>query len=417
MSFSKAFPVNYVVGTGVDYGSINNSPDSFNVTLFSNDKHVERVTTESSVRARFRTNMITPFNFKGPWQVRLQELSVCNKQSMLIDVEIENKSLQRIIWKDSLPRRVYENMWDVYEETVHHLKNVILEGPDLSKEVVYMILYAHTWVICMDGFTLGKMAAGKKTVLDLWEHLMKRSNEVDGLPTKVYKLASNFIPPKKSGASQWPSYGTWLYGKNVFQKTIWKRHSTHTGLRQTALPNKHEFTFFPDRDQGEDFAIICSKRLIDALRIEQIQGLGCVPVEGEDDNFALFVDKSPAGSFQIVEASHSIKSSPVMRPIASNKFQVIHDHVIKLKDERGKEIESFQGTWSLQTDAMSMRYLLDPTVLHPHKLDLFNIRIDELHVLEKEFSSGHHPQSKESQFKPLTLEMHDLQTEDNILRQ
>lgn len=205
MSFSKAFPVNYVVGTGVDYGSINNSPDSFNVTLFSNDKHVERVTTESSVRARFRTNMITPFNFKGPWQVRLQELSVCNKQSMLIDVEIENKSLQRIIWKDSLPRRVYENMWDVYEEAVHHFKNVIFELPDLSKEVVYLTMYGGIYIVCIEGFILGKMQDGKNTVLDLWEHLMKRSNEVDGLPIKVYTLSSDFIPPKKSGATQWPS--------------------------------------------------------------------------------------------------------------------------------------------------------------------------------------------------------------------
>ena len=152
------------------------------------------------------------------------------------------------------------------------------------------------------------------------------------------------------------------------------------------------------------------------MRIEQIQGLGCVPVEGHDDHFAMFVDKSPAGSFQIVDAAHSIKSSSVMRAMSSNKFKV-RDHVIKLKDERGKEIESFQGTWSLQTDAISMRYLLDPTVLHPHKLDLFNIRIDELHVLEKEFSSGRYRDAKEIRFKPLTLEIHDLQTEDNILRQ
>ena len=416
MSFSKAFPVNYVVGTGVDYGSINNSPDAFNVTLFSNDKHVERVTTESSVRARFRTNMITPFNFKGPWQVRLQELSVCNKQSMLIDVEIENKSLQRIVWKDSLPRRVYENMWDVYEETVHHLTNVMLELPDLSNELVYLTMYGGIYVVCMDGFTLGKMDDGKNMVLDLWEHLMKRSNEVVALPIKVYTTSSKFIAPKKSGATQWPSNLTWLHGGDIYIGK-WNRHPTHTGLRQTALPNRHEFTFFPDRDQGEDFAIICSKRLIDALRIEQIQGLGCVPVEGDYDHFAMFVDKSPAGSFQIAEASHSIKVSPVMRAIPSNKFKVRDHHVIKLKDERRKEIESFQGTWSLQTDAISMRYLLDPTVLHPHKLDLFNIRIDELHVLEKEFSSGRYPDAKEIRFKPLTLEIHDLQTEDNILRQ
>ena len=42
-----------------DFGSLNNSPENFTITLFSNDKRAERVSQQSSVRSQFSTAQLT----------------------------------------------------------------------------------------------------------------------------------------------------------------------------------------------------------------------------------------------------------------------------------------------------------------------------------------------------------------------
>ena len=387
MSSTKEFPIDYVIGTGVDYGSINNSPDHFNVILYSNDKHVERVTEEASVRARFRTKMITPFNFKGPWQVRLQELSVRNEQSMVLQTEVIKKSTNTVVTQDPMPRRVYENMFDVYEQTVHQMSKNKVDA-DLSvldDETFSIIMYTgnYDWTIMAEPIRLGPIKPGQTTVHDLWKHFQVRNSMTDNIPTKVIKETSLFIPPKDSNAKTWPANRTWQHNA-MKANQVWKKHRTHKVLRARNPSDDTEFIFFPDRDKGKNFAIICSERLLDALRVRKIKGLGTVPVSNSKDLHSFYVTKP--GPFNIVHGNQPALRAPVMRSTSPGTYKVQADHLIRLKNERGQEIDTFEGTWSLQKDDTSMEYLLDPSVLHPHKLDLFDIRIEELQVLEKEFS-------------------------------
>ena len=250
MSSTKEFPIDYVIGTGVDYGSINNSPDNFNVILYSNDKHVERVTEEASVRARFRTKMITPFNFKGPWQVRLQELSVRNEQSMVLQTEVIKKSTNTVVTQDPMPRRVYENMFDVYEETVHQMSKAMVDA-DLSvldDEEFSIIMYnggrdPGKWVTVTKPIRLGPIKPGQTTVKDLWVQFQFCNYTTDGLPTKVIQQASDFIPPKDSNAKTWPANRTWQLNA-MKANQVWNKHRTHTVLRAQNPADDTEFIFF-----------------------------------------------------------------------------------------------------------------------------------------------------------------------------
>lgn len=138
-----------------DYGSLNNSPDTFTMVLFSNDlKAVRTEPDTASVRARWRTTFIAPINLEGHWEARLRRLIVRNLQSHVFRVEVHRtfnvnnqSSLIRVI---ELPRQFYHSALDVLEALVVTLRgeviskgvdNVVFTKAQLSQEK----LFSHIW--------------------------------------------------------------------------------------------------------------------------------------------------------------------------------------------------------------------------------------------------------------------------------
>ena len=69
-----------------------------------------RVSQQSSVRSHFSTALVAPLNLRGPWQVRLKELTLRNEQSHQFALEIRWKSNDTLIERRKLQRKVYDNL-------------------------------------------------------------------------------------------------------------------------------------------------------------------------------------------------------------------------------------------------------------------------------------------------------------------
>lgn len=252
MTSTKEFPLDFAVGTGTDYGSINNSPDHFTVTLFSNDRHVERVTEESSVRARFRTRMIAPFTFRGPWQVRLNELSVCNKQSMVLTMEVHD-SLKGDVWKMDLGRRVYENMWDVFEECTHvmsllHMPRYVRVPTDMHDETIEAVMIGDVLVRALDRINIPELRTKDVlSVQELWNIMERRVNSewLYMLKNIVWNDDGNpFGDPRDLTSKVWPSRFTFDHLSDISTD-----HGTHINFKwgKPKVKNVHEIMIAENR--------------------------------------------------------------------------------------------------------------------------------------------------------------------------
>lgn len=138
-----------------DYGSLNNSPETFTIVLFSNDKNAIRTEPDdASVRARWRTTFVAPINLEGHWEARLRRLVLRNLQSHVFRVEIHRtfnvNNQSRLVRVIELPRQFYHSALDVLEALVSRLRGetvqmvvdtVAFTKSQLSTEKVFSCLW------------------------------------------------------------------------------------------------------------------------------------------------------------------------------------------------------------------------------------------------------------------------------------
>lgn len=139
------------------------------------------------------------------------------------------------------------------------------------------------------------------------------------------------------------------------------------------------------------------------FKMNEIELFEIFSVEDRPNHVAIFEKRS--------RQTFAVPVSTPLMTMTNDQYVMGENKKVVLKNEMGHEIESFEGTWALDTNPINMQYLLDPEVIKPHKLDLFNIRVEELHVLEKEMFSNHSLEMPEVTFKPMRVEVQDLQTE------
>lgn len=114
-----------------DYGSLNDSPDTFNVVLFSNDRDAIRThPDEASVRARWLTPFAAPLKLEGHWQARLRRLVARNLQSHQFRVNVFREynfnNLSPLVISLSIERQYYETKLDVIEAVLKTLQGQTL---------------------------------------------------------------------------------------------------------------------------------------------------------------------------------------------------------------------------------------------------------------------------------------------------
>lgn len=114
-----------------DYGSLNDSPDTFNVVLFSNDRDAIRThPDEASVRARWLTPFAAPLKLEGSWQARLRRLVARNLQSHQFRVNVFREdnlnNLSPLVMSLSIERQYYETKLDVIEAVLKTLQGQTL---------------------------------------------------------------------------------------------------------------------------------------------------------------------------------------------------------------------------------------------------------------------------------------------------
>lgn len=114
-----------------DYGSLNDSPDTFNVVLFSNDRDaIRNHPDEASVRARWLTPFAAPLKLEGPWQARLRRLVARNLQSHQFRINVFREynfnNLPPLVTSIFIERQYYETKLDVIEAVLKTLQGQTL---------------------------------------------------------------------------------------------------------------------------------------------------------------------------------------------------------------------------------------------------------------------------------------------------
>lgn len=116
------------------YGSLNNSPDRFNIVLFSHDQGAIRTEPdEASVRARWKTKFAASLRLEGNWQVRLRRLFCRNLQSHQFTIELHREfnlnNLPSLVTSFKMERQYFHTVVDVIEEVLKTLEGRRLSYP------------------------------------------------------------------------------------------------------------------------------------------------------------------------------------------------------------------------------------------------------------------------------------------------
>lgn len=108
-----------------DFGSINRGSERYYVQLFSHDIHAERMDKDrASVRAYFKTPFVANMNLREPWEVRVKQGVFRNEQNVVAKIKVFRKSDDALVKEVDLPRRVYNNLWELFEQSYQSLTNM-----------------------------------------------------------------------------------------------------------------------------------------------------------------------------------------------------------------------------------------------------------------------------------------------------
>ena len=409
-----------------DFGSLNNSPKNFSITLFSSNKKAERVSQQSSVRSHFSTTLVAPLNLRGPWQVRLKELTLRNEQSHQFVLEIWLKSNDTLLERRMLPRKVYENLWDIYEEFFNYRSTVsvtyqvtLYTHVDLAAEVFQPDCLKRTvrwnkgkaWFWIVEPFNFGDKAnllfdEAPTTILRVWERMAERlcviTHMTNGHMTEMtLSLYNQFM--YKGGKV--PSFLLWdNYRKAHKDGTIPSRYSMTIVTSKWNKGHELPILVTPNKklrfkDNGA-FCAIVTKKMASFMKIgDMAPYVKMIPVENAD-HLVLVASYSGDRDIPNYTYSRSESRSELRQRVTSSlitsteidptqetmKMNLINGMYASLKDKWGNErLRVDSPSYTLHMSSEHMHELVDPVPLQRLKMDMFDVHVEELEVKNKEF--------------------------------
>ena len=186
---------------------MNDSPDTFNVVLFSNDRDAIRThPDEASVRARWLTPFAAPLKLEGPWQARLRRLVARNLQSHQFRINVFREynlnNLPPLVISLPIERQYYETKLDVIEAVlktlqgqtlVNHVRTVPYTMQQLQAEKIFIARFApHLWTVSGKGFMPYYFGNGSQDAIDNYKSPMTFDNaselftEEEITPRKIF---------------------------------------------------------------------------------------------------------------------------------------------------------------------------------------------------------------------------------------